>query len=139
MGTSIDGRRPGGIGDRNNLVAQQALGLFNAALQIADRIHFAEIDADRDDGLGDFRRQTGHDHVGAQQPRCFHGLHQVIGDGRIHCRHAGDVDDHHFGAVHADAAQQLLRQLPCSLRIDDSDDGTNPTATVLAMRLAAGS
>ena len=46
----------------------------------------------------------------------LHGLHQVVGDGRVHRRHAGDVDDDDLGAVGADAAQQLLGELARALR-----------------------
>ena len=97
--------------------------MLDAALQITDGIHLAEIDPDGDDGLCDFRRQTGHDNRSTEEARSFYGLHQVIGHRRIHCRHARDVDHHHLGAIRAYAAQQLLGQLARSLRIDDTDDG----------------
>ena len=39
----------------DDLVAEQALGLLDAALQVADRVHLAEVDADGDQRLRDLR------------------------------------------------------------------------------------
>src|SRR5213075_1708082 len=70
--------------DLGDAVAEQALGLFDAALQVADRVHLAEIDADVDEGLRDRGRKTGHDHGGAEEPRCLDRLHEVVRDARVH-------------------------------------------------------
>lgn len=42
------------IGEGVYSVAQEPLGLFNAALQIADCVHLAEVDTNGDQGLRDF-------------------------------------------------------------------------------------
>ena len=48
-------------------VAEQPLGLLEAALQVADRVHLAEVDADGDQRLGDLRRQPGDDDARTHQ------------------------------------------------------------------------
>ncbi|SRR5258706_2720251 len=48
--------RRGAVSERHNLVAQQTLGLFDAALEVADSRHLAQVNADVDQGLGDFGR-----------------------------------------------------------------------------------
>ena len=94
----------------------------------------------------------------------------MVGDGFVDVGDAGDVDDDDFGAVGADAAQELVGELLGAWAVEDADDGedqqsfadleygggefadgvllladdrsrcsTKLTATVLAMRLAAGS
>jgi hypothetical protein len=94
----------------------------------------------------------------------------VVGDGFVDVGDAGDVDDDDFGAVGADAAEELVGELLGAWAVEDADDGrdeesfadledgvdssrmesccwrmtrsrcsTKLTATVLAMRLAAGS
>src|SRR5713101_3042438 len=103
-------------------IAQGSLGLFDTALKIADSVHLAQVDANRDQCLCDLGRQASDDDRRAQQPGGFHGLHQVIGHGRIHHRHACDVNDDDLGAVGSNALQQLFSELARSLWIDDSDD-----------------
>src|SRR5215218_6512730 len=53
---------------------QVALGLLDAALQVADGVHLPEVDPDRHQGLGDLRREAGDDHAGPHQPGGLHGL-----------------------------------------------------------------
>ncbi len=43
----------------------------------------------------------------------------------VHGCHTGDIDDDDFRAVRSNPAQELLRQLPGALRVDDADDGKN--------------
>ena len=38
--------------------AEQPLGLLDAALQVADGVHLAQVDADGDERLGDLRGQA---------------------------------------------------------------------------------
>src|SRR5256885_13518837 len=106
-------------------VAELAFGLLDAALEIADRIHLAQIHADGDERLRDFGRQTGDDDAGAHEPRRFDRLHQVIGHRRVNGGYTGNVDDHHFGAVLADTTQQLFGQLARALSVNDADDRQN--------------
>src|ERR1700674_817745 len=106
----------------DDLVTQQPLGLLDAALQVADGVHLAQIHADCNKGLRDFGRQARYDHRGAEQTRGFHRLHQVIGHRDVHRGHAGDVDDDDLGAVGANGPPELFGQLPRALRIDDADD-----------------
>src|SRR5437867_6032787 len=111
-----------GLGDRDHLVAEQALGFFDAALQVAHRPHLSEVDADVHQRLRDLGRQTRHDHARAEQPGRLHGEHQVVGHVGVHGRHAGNVDDHDAGAGVADSAQELLGELARPVGIDDADD-----------------
>ena len=85
----------------------------------------AELDAERDDGLGDLRADAGDDALGAHQPGGHHGLQDVLGDLGVHRRDAGDVDDrvrragvdqrlqqplhHHLGAGRVQRADQRHR------------------------------
>ena len=110
---------------RRRAVSEQPLRFFDASLQVTDRGHFAQVDADGDERLRDFRRQAGHDDGGAQQARGFDRLDQVVRDAGVHGRHTGHVDHDDFGAVGANGAQQLLRQLAGALRVDDTDDRQN--------------
>src|SRR5207247_5518562 len=41
---------------QNDLVAEMALGLFDAALEVADRVHLAQVHPDINKGLGDLGR-----------------------------------------------------------------------------------
>src|SRR5215471_562583 len=114
---------PGGsLVQLHDSIAQGSLGLFDASLEIADGVHLAQIHAYCDQRLGDLGRQASDDDRRAQQPGRFYGLHQVIGNGGIHHRHAGDVDDHHLSAVGSDALQELLCELARSLWIDHADN-----------------
>src|SRR3990170_659410 len=112
----------GGFCDRGDLVSQNPLGLLDAALQVAHRVHLAEVDPDPDQRLRYLRRQASNNDGGAQQPRGLDGEHQVVGYARVHRRDAGDVDHHHPRPVRAYAAQQLLGELARALRVDDADD-----------------
>ena len=56
---------PSCSGDR---VAEQPLGLLEAALQVTDGVHLAQVDPDRHQRLGDRRGQPGDDDAGAHQP-----------------------------------------------------------------------
>ena len=76
-----------------------------------------------DQGLRDFRGQAGDDDAGAHQPGCVDGLDQVVRDGLVDLRDAGDVDDHDLGAVGADPAEQLFGELLGALGVQDPDDG----------------
>src|SRR5438552_1977837 len=124
-GVSASSRLLGQIFQRQDLVAEQPLRLLDAALQVAHGCHLAQVDADRDERLGDFGRQAGDDDGGAEQPRRLDRLHEVVRDVRVHRRHTGDVDHDHLRAVGADRPQQLLGQLTGTLRIDDPDDRQN--------------
>src|SRR5919198_2668560 len=50
-----------GSSHRYHLVAQQALGLFDAALKIASSAHLAQVNADVDQRLGNLGRKAGDD------------------------------------------------------------------------------
>src|SRR5438093_2283979 len=63
---------------RRRAIGEQALRLFDASLQVTDRGHFTQVDADRHQGLCDFGRQAGHDDGGTQQTRRFDRLHEVV-------------------------------------------------------------
>src|SRR3954471_23289677 len=124
-----DGHLGSGLGSQQRViallddaVAEQALGLLEAALEIADRAHRPEVDAEVDEGLRDARRQPGEDRAGAHQPRRLDGLHKVVGDGHIDGRDTGDVDDDDLRAVRLDRPEQLLGQLTRALRVEHADD-----------------
>ena len=53
----------------------------------------AEVHAQVDDRLRDLRADAADDAVGPHQPGGRDRLQQVLGDQRVHRRHAGDVDD----------------------------------------------
>src|SRR6202035_4132600 len=112
----------------HDLVPQEPFGLFDAALQVADGVHLTEVHAYGDEGLRNFRRQAGDNDCGAQQAGSFHGLYEVVGHGSVHGRHTGDVDNHDLGAIGADPAEELLRELAGALRVDHADDGENQQA-----------
>src|SRR4051794_4865632 len=76
IGTAISAL--GLLGSRDHRVAQQALGLLDAALEVADRVDLAQIDAEGDQRLRDLRREPGDDHRGAHQARGVDGLDQVV-------------------------------------------------------------
>ena len=61
-------------------VAEQPLGLLEAALQVTDGVHLAQVHPDGHQGLGDLRRQPGDDDAGTHQPGRVDGLHEVVGD-----------------------------------------------------------
>src|SRR3954451_25004936 len=114
IGTAMPGgQRPlarvfrDGVAQRD-LVPEQPLGLLDAALEVADGVDLGEVDAERDQRLGDLRREAGDDHAGAHQPGGVDRLHEVVGDRGVDGRDAGDVDHDHAGAVGPDAAEQLL-------------------------------
>src|ERR671922_1259860 len=128
IGTSTLPFSPGwlaGFCQRCYFVPQEALGLFDTALQIADRVHFAEVHADGDQSLSNLRRQASDDDGCAKQARGFDRLHQVVRDGNVHSRHARDIDDNDLRAIRANPAEQLFGQLACALRVDDADDWEN--------------
>ena len=52
----------------------------------------------------------------------------MIRDGGVHRRHTGDVDDHDASTIGADAAQELLGELPRALWVDQADDGQDEQA-----------
>src|SRR5690349_4747396 len=81
-------------GGAAHLVAEQPLRLLDAALQVADRVHLGQVHTDRHERLGDLRRQAGDDDAGAHEAGGLDGLDEVVGDGRVDGRHAGDVDHH---------------------------------------------
>src|SRR5215471_16755546 len=64
--------------DRHYLVAQQTLGELDPALQVADGVHLAQLDADRDQRLRDFRRESRDDDGRAEQPCGFNRLHEAV-------------------------------------------------------------
>src|SRR5215217_2733775 len=109
-----------GLGD---LESEQALRLFDAALEVADSVHLAKVDPDGHQGLGDLGGQAGEDHAGPHQPGGVHGLDQVVGDLGVDVGDAGDVQHHHLGPMAADAGQQLLGELVGALLVQHPDDG----------------
>src|SRR2546427_2427567 len=66
-GVGASSRLRGQIFQRQDLVAEQPLRLLDAALQVAHGCHLAQVDADRDERLGNFGRQAGDDHGGAER------------------------------------------------------------------------
>src|SRR5215470_12121397 len=101
--------------ERSYLVSQEALGLFDTALEVADRIHLAEIHADSYQSLGNLRRQARDNDRCAEQPGGFDRLHQVVCDGNVHRGHAGDVNDYDLCSIGANSTQQLFSQLAGAL------------------------
>src|SRR5690349_20030062 len=106
-------------------VTQQALGLFDTTLQVANRVHFAEVHADGYQSLGNLRRQAGDNDRCAKQPPSIDRLHQVVRDDNVHGRHTCDVNDHDLCTIRANAAEQLFGQLARTLRVDDADNWEN--------------
>ena len=102
--------------------AKLPLGLLDPALEVADRVHLGEVDADGDQGPGDLGGESRDDHTGTHQPRRVDGLHEVVGDGRVDLGDTGDVDHDDLGSVGADAAQQLVGELCRPLTVQDADD-----------------
>ena len=88
----------------NNLVAQETLGFFDAALQVTDGVHLAQVHADSNQGLGDFRREARDDHRRAQQAGGLNRLNEVVGHVRVHNWNPRNIDDHYLRAVGSDAA-----------------------------------
>src|SRR6478609_226463 len=112
-----------GIAGPDHFESEHPFGFFDAALQVAHGAQFAQVDADRHQGLRDFRGQAGDDDAGAHQPGRVDGLHQVVRDDLVDFRDAGDVHDDDLGAVGADAAEQLFGELLGALGVQDPDDG----------------
>src|SRR3989338_10767910 len=106
----------------DNFVSKEPFGLLDASLQIADGVHFSQVDPDRDERLSNFGRQTRDNHSGSEQSRGFDSLHQVVCNIRVHRLNTGDVDNDNLGAICPDTPEQLLRELPGALRINDTDD-----------------
>ena len=94
---------------RHDLVPEQALRLLDAALQVADRRHLAEVDADVDRVWAISGDRPGDDDRGAEQPRRLDRLHEVVGHAGVHRRHARDVDDDDLGAIGPDARAGAAR------------------------------
>src|SRR3989442_999306 len=134
-GVGASSRLRGQIFQRQDLVAEQPLRLLDADLQVAHGGHLAQVDADRDERLGDFGRQAGDDHGGAEQARRLDRLHEVVRDVRVHRRHTGDVDHDHLRAVGADRAQQQ-HDADDLVRLDaPRDDALGKVARVRLQRL----
>src|SRR5690242_5935721 len=110
---------------RRYFVSQQALGLFDTTLQVADRVHFAKVHADSYQSLGNLRRQTSDNDGCAKQPRGFNRLHQVVRDSNVHGRHTGDINNDDLCTIRANATEQLFGQLASALRVDDADNREN--------------
>src|SRR5215208_6412062 len=111
-----------GVRAERDRVPQDALGLLDAALQVADGVDLAVLDPERDEGLGDLGGEARDDHVRAHQARGVDGLHEVVGDRGVDRGNARDVDDDDLRAVRADATQQLLRELAGALAVEHADD-----------------
>src|SRR4029450_6984210 len=107
---------------RHDLVAQEPLGLFDTALEVADGVHLAEVDADVDERLGDLGRQAGDDDDRPEEARGLDRLHQVVRDGRVDVGDAGEIQHDDLGPVGPDAGGELLGELWRALRVDDADD-----------------
>jgi hypothetical protein len=67
---------------------QQPLCLLDAALEVTHGVHLAEVDPDVHGRLGDVRRPACDDHGRPPQPRRFHRLDEVVGNGRVDVRDA---------------------------------------------------
>src|SRR3954471_18562069 len=123
-----DGHRRSVLGRQDRIallddaVSEQALGLLEATLQIANRAHRPEVDAEVDERLRDARRQPGEDRARPHQPGRLDGLHEMVGDGHVDGRDAGDVDDHHLRPVRLDGAEELLGELSRALGVEHPDD-----------------
>src|SRR4051812_26360271 len=111
-------RRQHRIALLDDAVAEQALGLLEAALKISDGAHRPEIDAEVDERLRDARRQPGEDRACAHQPRRLNGLHEMVGDGHVDGRDTRDVDDDDLGAVCLDGAEEC--SVSCRARCESS-------------------
>src|SRR4051794_30606414 len=68
-------RRLAGVLGSAGLGAHEALGHLQAALEVADRAHHAEIDAELDERLRDPRRQARDDRARPHEPGGLDGLH----------------------------------------------------------------
>src|SRR5438128_1678746 len=68
--------------DEADLVAQESFGFFESALEVAHGVHFAQIHANGDQGLGNLGGKTGDNDAGAHEPGGLDGLDQVIGHRR---------------------------------------------------------
>src|SRR5712692_4005177 len=112
----------------DHLVAEQAFGFLDTSLQVAHGVDLPKIHADGDQGLGDLGGETGHDDVRTHQPGGIHGLDQVVGHRSVYGRHARDVHHHDLRAVGPDAPEELLRELPRALGVDDTNDGQDEKA-----------
>src|SRR3954453_3467095 len=108
MAALVRGR---GTGRRRRAMAEQALGLLEAALEVADGAHHAEIDPEVDERLGDLRRQPGDDRAGAHEAGRLDRLDQMVGDRDVDGRDAGDVDHYDSRAMLLDRTEQLLGEL----------------------------
>ena len=106
--------RGGLILRQDDLVAQQALGLFDTALEIADGVHLAQVHPDVDERLGDLGRQPRHDDVGAEQSGRLDGLHEVVRHGRVDVGHPVMSSTTTFARL-VRSPEQLLRELPRAL------------------------
>src|SRR5687768_14447581 len=67
IGTAMPRPRSSDLGLRRrlgarDLVSEQPLGLLDAALEVADRVDLRQVDADRDERLGDLGGEAGDDH-----------------------------------------------------------------------------
>src|SRR5215211_6022272 len=78
-----------------HLETQQALRLFDTSLQVADRVHLAQVDADRHQRLGDVGGQAGDDDARPHEPRGVDGLDQMLGQltGALAVEQADDGQD----------------------------------------------
>ena len=54
--------------DLMNLEPEETFGLLDTALQVADRVHLAQVETDGDQRQRDFRGQAGNDDTRAHQP-----------------------------------------------------------------------
>src|SRR5215211_1772616 len=110
------------IVDLDDLEPEQPLGFLDALLQVTDRVHFAEVDSDGDQGLGDLGGEPGDDHRGAHELRGVDSLHKAVGHPLVHVGNTGNIDHHHLGTMPADAPQQLFGELACARTVEYSDD-----------------
>src|SRR5919201_4639894 len=109
-------------------VPNQAIRFLETALEIPDRPHHAQVDAEVDERLSDLRRETRDDRARAHESCCLDGLDEVVRDRQVDPGHAGDVDYHDARPVGLDRAQQLLGELARPRRVEDADDRENEQA-----------
>src|SRR6478735_9040769 len=57
----LGGRASVGIRHLRDTEPELPFGLLDPALEVADRVHLAQVDANGDEGLGDLRRQSRDD------------------------------------------------------------------------------
>src|SRR5260221_8964891 len=108
--------------------AQQGSGLGDRGLEVGQGEDLAQVHAQPCQGLSVDGREAGDDRGGAQEA-CRLGRHQqVVRNGRVHRRHAGQVDDHDARTLAPDAGKQVAGEVPGAIGVDDPDQGQDQQA-----------